>query len=124
MDTVGDLLIRIKNGYMASRSEVKVSYSKLALAILELLKIHGYITSYKEDGHNIDVVLKYASKVPALTDVKRISKPGRRVYSNKGLLPRVLDGMGVAIISTPKGIMTDKEARKTGVGGEVMAFVW
>ncbi len=124
MDKVGDLLIRLKNGYMASRRDVDVLYSKLALSILALLKEEGYITDFKEDGRAIKVTLKYDKKSPALTDVKRISKPGRRIYTATKLLPRVLNGLGIAIVSTPKGVMTDRKARKEGVGGEVMAYVW
>ncbi len=126
MDRVGDLLIRLKNGYMASRKEVDVLYSKLSLSILSLLKAEGYISEYKEntDGRSINVVLKYDKKSPAIMDVKRISKPGRKVYMGTKFLPRVLDGLGVAIVSTPKGVMTDRQARKEGVGGEVMAYVW
>ncbi|OGE25964.1 30S ribosomal protein S8 [Candidatus Daviesbacteria bacterium RIFCSPLOWO2_02_FULL_40_8] len=124
MDKVGDLLIRIKNGYMASRIEVMVLSSNLSRAILEVLQKEGYINSFKTVDREIQVSLKYLERGPALTDVKRISKPGRRIYKSKELLPRVLDGMGVAIISTPKGVMTDKQARKEGVGGEVMAYVW
>ncbi len=124
MDKVGDLLIRIKNGYMASRKEVEVSYSKLALAICELLKAEGYVAEVKHEERVIKVTLKYEIKVPQMTDVKRVSKPGRRVYMNSKSLPRVLNGIGVAIISTPKGVMSDKQARKEGLGGEVMAYVW
>lgn len=124
VDKVGDLLIRIKNGYLASRREVRVSYSKLGLAILGLLKAEGYINSFKEDEREIIVKLRYEGKRPSLRDVTRISKPGRRVYKGKTVLPSVLDGMGIAIISTPKGVMTDRQARKEGVGGEVMAYVW
>lgn len=124
MDKVGDLLIRIKNGYMSSRKEVSVSYSKLGVAICELLKKEGFIASCKVDGREIQVSLKYENSKPVLTNVRRVSKPGRRVYRSSKLVPRVYDGLGIAIISTPKGIMTDKQARKEGVGGEVMAQVW
>lgn len=131
MDKIGDLLIRIKNGYMASREDVTIPFSKLALNICNLLVKEGFITSCKEEGQNIKVTLKY-SRVgasltkgePAMSGVKRISKPGRRVYKGKKFLPYVFEGMGIAIVSTPKGLMTDKMARKEGLGGEVMAFVW
>ncbi|KKS13042.1 MAG: 30S ribosomal protein S8 [Candidatus Daviesbacteria bacterium GW2011_GWB1_41_5] len=131
MDTIGDLLIRIKNSYMARRGETEALYSKMALKICELLVNEGYIASCEKKDHKIKIVLKYDSSgssmsrgEPAITGVKRISKPGRRVYKSKNLLPYVFEGMGVAIISTPKGIMTDKKARKEGVGGEVVAHVW
>lgn len=129
-DKIGDLLIRIKNGYLARRDEVKAPYSKLTLVICELLKAEDYIESLEVLGREIKLVLKYdfdektARKIPAVTDVKRISKPGRRVYSSSQNLPYVFEGLGIALISTPKGIMTNKQARKEGVGGEVMAYVW
>lgn len=124
MDKVGDLLIRIKNGYMASRKEVSAPYSKLSAAICQLLKKEGFILGCETSGREIKVALKYDKKQPALTDVKRVSKPGRRVYKGKNVLPYVYAGLGIAIVSTPRGIMSDKQARKEGIGGEVMALVW
>lgn len=124
MDKVGDLLIRIKNGYMASKKEVVAPYSKLSAAICALLHKEGFVGVCEQNDREIRIILKYDARKPALTDVKRISKPGRRVYEGKTSLPYVYEGLGIAIISTPKGIMTDKQARKEGVGGEVMAHVW
>lgn len=124
MDKVADLLIRIKNGYLASRKEVVVNSSKLSLAIMELLLNEGYIAKFSPNGRWVTVSLKYDNRKPVLTGVKRVSKPGRRVYSPAKAIPRVVNGFGIAIVSTPKGIMTDGQARKEGVGGEVMAFVW
>ncbi len=129
MDKVGDLLIRIKNGYMASLKEVTVSRSKLGAAICELLQKEGYIDGCKVQDRNIKVTLKYHKEAgslatPALSGVRRISKPGLRVYRGNKDLPWVFDGLGIAIISTPRGIMSDKEARKEKVGGEIMAYVW
>jgi small subunit ribosomal protein S8 len=124
MDRVGDLLIRIKNGYMARLGEVSATYSKLSVAICKLLKEEGYIANYKESEREILITLKYDNRKPVLTDVKRISKPGKRVYSGKKLLPRVYNGLGIAIISTPRGVMSEKQAKKENVGGEVMAYVW
>lgn len=129
MDTVGDSLIRIKNGYLAGKDSVVLSYSKVVLSICKLLAKEGYLIEAKEDKKSITVALKYdgathAKRKAAVTDVKRISKPGLRVYKSKGSLPWVLNGLGVAIVSTPKGIMTDRQARKEGVGGEIMAYVW
>lgn len=127
-DKVADLLIRIKNSYMASKKEAGVPYSKLALSICTLLKNEGFIEDCKTEEREMKVLLKYTDinfiKTPALSGVKRVSSPGRRIYKGKNALPRVLNGLGIAIISTPKGIMTDKQARKEGVGGEVMAYVW
>lgn len=124
MDKVGDLLIRIKNGYMASRKEVVAPHTKLNNAICALLKQEGYVEKCEVEGKEIKITLKYENRKPALTDVKRISKPGRRIYTNAKAVPFVLDGLGIAIISTPQGIMADKKARKERVGGEVMAYVW
>lgn len=123
-DKVGDLLIRIKNGYMARRSEVVSPYSKLSTSILKLLKDEGFIDSFEKSERDIKIVLKYEDRKPVLTNVRRVSKPGRRVYKGSKLIPRVYNGLGFAIISTPKGIMSDKVARKEGLGGEIMAFVW
>lgn len=129
MDKVGDLLIRIKNGYLASRKEVAVQRSKLSVSICNLLKAEGYISDFEVLDREIKVTLKYDQQVgvlreAALTGVKRISKPGRRIYKGSKGLPYVYDGLGIAIVSTPKGVMSDKQARKEGVGGEVMAWVW
>lgn len=123
-DKVGDLLIRIKNGYMASLPEVSSPYSKLSTAICQLLKDEGFIEKFETVERDIKITLKYENRKPVLTDVKRISKPGKRVYMGTKLIPRVYNGLGFAIISTPKGIMSDKKARKESVGGEIMAFVW
>lgn len=130
MDPVADSLIRIKNGYLAYLEEVILPYSKLVLAICKLLEQESFIESFKEEKvegksfSQIKIVLKYLGKKPALTDVKRISKPGLRVYKSRKALPKVLNGFGLAIISTPRGVMSDKQARKEGVGGEIMAHVW
>ncbi len=124
MDKVGDLLIRIKNGYMASRKDVVITNSKLSVAIVELLVKEGYLEKMEKTETGILATLKYEDKKPVLNDVKRVSKPGHRVYEGHKGLPRVLNGMGIAIISTPKGVMTDKQARKEALGGEVMALVW
>lgn len=132
-DSVGDSLIRIKNGYRALKPEVILPYSKLVLAIAKLLQKEGFIASIKEakEKNEILVILKYgnesgssSNKNPALTDVKRISKPGLRIYKGSKKLPWVLNGLGIAIVSTPKGLMTDKQARKASLGGEIMAYVW
>src|SRR4051812_10295955 len=126
MDPIADALIRIKNAYMARRLEAVLTHSKTVKAICEVLVKEGYITSFKEievgsrkQFKGFSVELRYEKRMPAVTEVKRISKPGLRVYKGKTALPYVLNGMGIALISTPKGIMTDKQARKEGVGGEV-----
>lgn len=128
MDTIADALIRIKNGYLAGKEQVILPYSKLILAVSKVLKKEGYISEFKEtkeeNNLRILVTLKYEGKKAVLSNVVRISKPGLRVYKGNKALPRVLDGIGIAIISTPKGVMTDKDARKEGVGGEIVAYVW
>lgn len=124
MDPIADALIRIKNGYTVGRQTVAIRYSNLILAILKLLEKEGYIGETKKNGVQIEVTLKYDGRVPSLTDIKRVSKPSLRVYKGVADLPRVLGGVGMAIISTPKGVMSDKEARKKKVGGEVLALVW
>lgn len=124
VDPVADALIRIKNGYLASKQEVQIPYSKLQLNLCKLLSKEGYILTVGKKEHLITVTLKYDGRSPSLSDVKRVSKPALRVYKGYKDLPRVLNGLGVAIISTPKGLMTDKEARKKKLGGEVMAEVW
>lgn len=123
-DSLGDALIRIKNGYMVSKVDVAVPYSKLVLNLCQLLGKEGFIENVEKVGREVKVTLKYEGREPALTDVKRVSKPGLRVYKGVKELPRVLNGFGIAIVSTPKGLMTDREARKAGMGGEVMAEVW
>lgn len=131
MDPIADALIRIKNGYQVGKEKVQVRYSKLIWRLMKLLEKEGYIESSKEidkqslpTGRQIEVTLKYESRKPVLTDIKRVSKPSLRVYGGVKNLPRVLSGLGIAIISTPKGLMTDKQARREKVGGEILALVW
>lgn len=129
-DSVADSLIRIKNGYLAHKAEVNVPYSKVTVAITDLLAKEGYIekvkveTNEKNGFKTLVATLRYQGRHSALTDVKRVSRPSLRVYKGADSLPWVLNGLGIAIISTPKGVMTDKQARKQGLGGEVMAYVW
>ena len=124
MDNIADTLIRIKNGYSVGKQTVSVRYSKLILGICKLLVSEGFLESCNQKKNEIEITLKYNNRKPALEDVKRISKPGLRVYKGANYLPRVLNGLGIAIISTPKGVLTDKKARKEKVGGEVLAEVW
>lgn len=128
-DPIADMLTRIRNANSSKHESVNVPASKLKVEIARILNDEGYINGYEviEDGLQgvIKINLKYgANKQKVITGLKRVSKPGLRVYANKEELPRVLKGLGIAIISTSKGIMTDKEARKLNVGGEVLAFVW
>ena len=125
-DPIADMLTRIRNGNTAKHDTVDVPKSNMKVAIADILTNEGYIKGYEvvEDGvkSTIRISLKYGKEV--ITGIKRISKPGLRVFAGKEELPKVLGGLGTAIISTNKGVMTDKDARKLGVGGEVIAFVW
>ena len=129
-DPVADMLTRIRNANTAKHDTVDVPASKIKVAIAEILDKEGYIEGFEvvEDGNfkNIRITLKYGKdrNEKVITGLKKISKPGLRVYAGKDNLPKVLGGLGVAIISTNKGVITDKEARKEQVGGEVLAFVW
>ncbi len=129
-DPIADMLTRIRNANTAKHDTVDVPASKMKLAIANILLDEGYIAKYDlvEDGHfqTIHITLKYGAdkNEKVITGLKRISKPGLRVYANTEDIPRVLGGLGTAIISTNKGVVTDKEARKHGVGGEVLCFVW
>jgi small subunit ribosomal protein S8 len=128
-DPIADLLTRIRNANNARHETVEVPASNMKKAIVQILLEEGYIKKYEviEDGRQgiIKIWLKYGqNKSQVLVGLKRVSKPGLRVYANQEDLPRVLKGLGIAIISTSKGIMTDKKARREHVGGEVLAFVW
>ena len=129
-DPIADMLTRIRNANTAKHDTVDVPASKMKLAIAEILFNEGYIKKYDvvEDGNfkTIRITLKYGQdkNEKIITGLKRISKPGLRVYAGKDELPKVLGGLGIAIISTNQGVITDKEARKLGVGGEVLCFVW
>ena len=127
-DPISDMLTRIRNANDARHDTVDVPYSKVKKAIADILVAEGFVASADTLGEGthktIRITLKYEGKTKVLQGLKRISKPGLRIYANVEELPRVLNGLGIAIISTSKGIMTDKEARKAGVGGEVVAFVW
>ena len=128
-DPIADMLTRIRNANAALHETVEIPSSKMKAAVLEILKEEGFVKSVEtvENGKhtNLKVTLKYGSNnEKVITGIKRISKPGLRVYAKKEELPRVLGGLGIAIISTSKGVMSDKQARKENVGGEVLAFVW
>ena len=128
-DPIADMLTRIRNAGMARHDTVDVPASKMKTSIAKVLLAEGYIKSFQliDDGTQgvIRITLKYLpGKEKAITGLRRVSKPGLRVYAGADELPRVLKGLGIAIVSTSKGIMTDKQARKEHVGGEVLAFVW
>jgi small subunit ribosomal protein S8 len=129
-DTIGDMLTRIRNANMARHQTTQVPSTKVTRNVATVLRSEGYITDFEEDGEGVKrhlvITLKYRgrNRQPIINTLKRVSKPGLRVYSNRQDLPRVLGGIGVAIISTSSGIMTDREARRTGLGGEVLCYVW
>ena len=129
-DPIADMLTRIRNANTAKHDTVDVPASKMKIAIANILLDEGYIAKYDlvEDGHfqTIHITLKYGAdkNEKVISGLKRISKPGLRVYANTEDIPKVLGGLGTAIISTNKGVVTDKEARKLGVGGEVLCFIW
>ena len=127
-DVIADMLTRIRNASNAKHPTVDVPASNMKKSIADILVQEGYVKGYQvvEDGKQgiIRITLKYVGKEKAIQGIRRVSKPGLRIYSTASEMPRVMNGLGVAIVSTSKGIMTDKQARKENVGGEVLAFVW
>ena len=130
VDPIGDMITRIRNAQMRSLSNVKIPNSKFRAKILEVLKQEGYIADYKnlsdeKNKNNIlSVALKYYQGLPVIKDIKRISKPGRRIYARADSIPKIQNGLGLAIVSTSKGIMTDNDARNQNVGGEIICRVF
>lgn len=128
-DPIADMLTRIRNAITAKHETVEIPSSKIKISIAEILKGEGYVTDFEVIENpvqgTIRITLKYAGKnKKVITGLKRISKPGLRVYAQSDKIPSVLNGMGIAILSTSQGIMTDKQARQAGCGGEVLAYVW
>ncbi len=127
-DTIADFLTRIRNASAAKHKTLDVPSSKLKVAIAEILKDQGFIADYslRSEGAQptLEVKLRYYYGEPVIREIKRVSKPGRRVYAGVGELPRVRNGLGVAIISTPRGVMSDKQARRENVGGEILCTIW
>mgnify|MGYP003297109895 CR=1 FL=1 len=123
-DPIADMLTRIRNANQNRAPFCEIPTSKVKTEIAKILKDEGFIEEYKIDGNTTTLTLKYKNKERVITGLKRISKPGLRVYAEAAKLPTVLNGLGIAIISTPKGVMTDKMARKNNVGGEVIAYIW
>lgn len=126
-DPVADFIIRIKNGYLVRKKLVEVPWSKMKEKLAEMLVKEGFLKSAKVKGEKfktLELELKYEGKKPALTEVKRISKPGVRIYAKVNKIPRVRLGVGITIVSTPQGLMTDKEARKNHQGGELVCQIW
>ena len=127
-DPLGDLLSRIRNAQMRNKSKVSSPNSKLRESVLDVLKSEGYIRGYavvEKDGRSeIEIELKYFDGAPVIREIERISKPGRRVYTSVRNLPRINNGLGVAVVSTPKGVMADHAARDANVGGEILCTVF
>lgn len=128
-DPIADMLTRIRNASAAKHDTVKIPASNMKKAIAQILTDEGYVRSFKveDDGKQgvIEIALKYGvNKTRVITGLRRVSKPGLRIYSNCEEMPKVMKGLGIAILSTSKGVMTDREARRANVGGEVLAFVW
>jgi small subunit ribosomal protein S8 len=126
-DPLGDMLTRIRNGQSAHKTAIRSPASRLRISVLEVLQREGYIRGYEReaDGHQeLSIELKYHNGTPVIRELKRVSKPGRRVYSGVKELPRVYNGLGIAIVSTPRGVLSDSEARDAHVGGEILCTVF
>ena len=127
-DPIADMLTRIRNAQVAEKASVSMPSSKLKVAIAAVLKDEGYVEDFavrQSEGNktNLDIALKYYAGRPVIERIERVSKPGLRIYKGCDDIPRVMNGLGVAIVSTPKGVMTDRKARATGTGGEVLCYV-
>ena len=126
-DPIGDMLARIKNSLMRNHKKVELPSSKFKIKLAEVLKSEGYIIDYKvidEIKPRLEINLKYNSGNPVISSIERISKPGRRIFSSAQSLPKINNGLGIAIVSTPKGVMTDIDARKQNIGGEIICKVF
>ena len=127
-DPIADFLTRLRNANAARKTELSLPYSKIKAEIARILKQEGYITNYEVDTTGqfpqIKVISKMVNRTSAITGLKRVSKPGLRKYVGAGEIPRVLGGMGISILSTPRGIVTGREAKKQNIGGELLAYVW
>ena len=126
-DPIGDMLARIKNSLIRNHSKVKLPSSKFKMKLAEVLKSEGYIIDYKATDEKkpvLEINLKYNSGNPVISSIERVSKPGRRVFSSAESLPKINNGLGIAIVSTPRGVMTDIDARKQNIGGEIICKVF
>ena len=127
-DPIGDMLARIKNSQMRSHKNVELPSSKFKIKIAEVLKDEGFIIDFKTDSEGsktyLDIILKYSYGNPVINSIERVSKPGRRIFSSAESLPKINNGLGIAIVSTPKGVMTDVDARKNKLGGEIICKVF
>jgi len=126
-DPIGDMLARIKNSLMRNHKKVELPSSNFKVKLAEVLKSEGYIIDYRvtdEKKPNLEIILKYNSGNPVINSIERVSKPGRRIFSSAESLPKINNGLGIAIVSTPKGVMTDIDARKQNIGGEIICKVF
>ena len=127
-DPIADFLTRLRNASMSGQAEILAPYSKIKFDIARILKQEGYISDFELDSNakhpRLKVVTKFVNRAPAITGLKRVSKPGLRKYVGAQEVPRVLGGLGISILSTPKGVLSGREAKKENVGGELLAFVW
>ncbi|MBL4866549.1 MAG: 30S ribosomal protein S8 [Pseudomonadales bacterium] len=126
-DPIADMLTRIRNGQMAKKTDVSMPSTKIKVAIAKVLVDEGYVSGYEIDAGvkpTLNIELKYYEGKPVIGEVSRVSRPGLRIYKTKDELPKVRNGLGVAVVSTSRGIMTDRAARKAGIGGEVLCYVW
>ncbi len=129
-DTISDMLTRIRNAHMVKHQVVQISATKMSIAIAQILKEEGFIEDFddyiEENKKYLIISLKYIGKTrtPVISKIERVSKPGLRIYSNSKKLPKVLDNLGIAIISTSKGVMTNLKAKELGIGGEVLCYIW
>jgi len=127
-DPISDMLTRIRNAGMAAQKEVAIPVSKMKSAIAEVLKTEGYIADYREDGDGIEkqllLQLKYKNKKPVIEGIERVSKPSCRIYCGSDEVPNVRNGLGIAVLSTPKGVISGRVAKSDNVGGEVLCYVW
>ncbi len=126
-DPISDMLTRIRNAQAVTKKEVAMPHSKLKVAIAKVLQKEGYVNGWREDGegrhHTLYVELKYYNGKPVIDTLKRVSRPGLRIYKNKGELPEVRNGLGLAVVSTSKGVMSSRDARRIGEGGEIICYV-
>ncbi len=122
-DSIADMLTRVRNAQMVAKKEVQMPSAKIKIAIADVLKTEGYITDYKTEDNTLTLILKYHQNKPVISNIRRVSRPGLRVYRGRYDLPQVINGLGIAIISTPQGVMTDRAARTLGIGGEVLCYV-
>ena len=126
-DPIADMLTRIRNAQMVEKTSVQVPSSKVKVAIAQVLKDEGYIDGFQvknDDGRpQLEIALKYYAGRPVIERIERVSRPGLRIYKGRDAIPQVMNGLGVAIVTTPRGVMTDRKARQTGVGGEVLCYV-